>query len=85
MEICNPVGFPNLFVRFTCNPKWPEIVRLLEPHKLSVVDQSDIVARVFRIKFEQLLLDLTKKHLSGKVIACKYYKLYIIFLIFLYI
>jgi hypothetical protein len=27
MAIVRHYGFPNLFVTFTCNPNWPEIVR----------------------------------------------------------
>jgi len=72
MTICSHVGFPDLFVTFTCNPKWPEIQRLLSPQNLTASDRPDLIARVFRIKFDQLLTDLTKNHLLGTVIACKY-------------
>ncbi|KAF8062154.1 hypothetical protein N665_1201s0007 [Sinapis alba] len=27
MAICKHFGFPDLFITFTCNPKWPEITR----------------------------------------------------------
>ncbi|CAN6826533.1 unnamed protein product, partial [Brassica oleracea] len=27
MAICRHFGFPDLFITFTCNPKWPEITR----------------------------------------------------------
>jgi len=72
MTICGHVGFPYLFVTFTCNPKWPEISRILKTSKLSPPDRPDIVARIFKIKFDELLSDLTKKHILGRVIACKY-------------
>jgi len=72
MAICGHVGFPDLFLTFTCNPKWPEISRILKTSKLSPSDRPYIIARVFRIKFDQLLSDLTKKHILGRVIACKY-------------
>jgi len=85
MTICSTVGFLYLFATCTCDPKWPKIVRLLEPHKLSAGDWPDVVAKAFRIKFEQVLIDLTKKHLLGKVIACKYYNLCTNFLIFFYV
>jgi len=71
MTICSYMGFPDLFITFTCNPKWPEITRLLAKLKLSPTDRLDIVSRVFKIKFEQLLTDLTKNHILGKTIACK--------------
>jgi len=31
-----------------------------------------ILSRVFKIKFEQLLEDVTKKHVLGRVLACKF-------------
>ncbi|XP_073030747.1 uncharacterized protein [Primulina eburnea] len=30
MAICKWVGYPDLFMTFTCNTKWPEIVRFVE-------------------------------------------------------
>ena len=71
MTICSYMGFPDLFITFTCNPIWPEIIKVLAKLKLSPIDRPDIVSRVFKIKFEQLLTDLTKNHLLGKTIACK--------------
>ena len=71
MAICSFMGFPDLFITFICNPKWPEISRALSKLKLSSIDRLDIVSRVFQIKFEQLLTNLTKNHLLGKTIACK--------------
>ena len=64
----------DLFLTFTCNPKWPEIRRILCNLNLTASDRPDLISRVFRIKFDQLLTDLTKNHFLGKVIACKNYK-----------
>ncbi|XP_058768047.1 uncharacterized protein LOC131641761 [Vicia villosa] len=61
MAICSKVGFPDLFITFTCNPNWPEIQRVLRPLHLKPQDRLDIISRVFKIKFDQLLTDLTKK------------------------
>jgi len=72
MTIYGHVGFPDLFVTFTYNPKRPKISRILKSSKLSPSNRPDIIARVFRIKFDELLSDLTKKHTLGIVIACKY-------------
>jgi len=74
MAICIYVGFPYLFLTFTCNPKWPEIRRILCNLNLTPSDRPDLISRVFRIKFDQLLTDLIKNHFLGKVIACKNYK-----------
>ncbi|XP_058732642.1 uncharacterized protein LOC131604199 [Vicia villosa] len=72
MAICSKVGFPDLFITFTCNPNWPEIQRVLRPLHLKPHDRPDIISRVFKIKFDQLLTDLTKKGVLGKVLAYMY-------------
>ena len=70
------VGFPNLFITLTCNPNWPEIRRLLMPLNLKATDRPDILSRVFKLKYEQMLSDLTKNHLLGKVVACKFLQIF---------
>ncbi|XP_058783368.1 uncharacterized protein LOC131658046 [Vicia villosa] len=72
MAICSKVGFPDFFITFTCNPNWPEIQRVLGPLHLKPQDRPDIISRVFKIKFDQLLTDLTKKGVLGKVLAYMY-------------
>ncbi|XP_058767623.1 uncharacterized protein LOC131641335 [Vicia villosa] len=72
MAVCSKVGFPDLFITFTCNPNWPEIQRVLGPLHLKPQDRPDIISRVFKIKFDQLLTDLTKKGVIGKVLAYMY-------------
>ncbi|KHN42445.1 hypothetical protein glysoja_033913, partial [Glycine soja] len=69
MAICSHVGFPNLFITLTCNPNWPKIHRLLNLLNLKAADRPDIISRVFKLKYEQMLMDLTKNHMLGKVIA----------------
>jgi hypothetical protein len=73
MAISAAVGFPDLFITFTCNPNWPEITRLLAKQNLKPHDRPDITARIFKIKFNELIKDLTKKHVLGKVIARKFF------------
>ncbi|XP_058726064.1 uncharacterized protein LOC131597379 [Vicia villosa] len=68
--ICSKIGFPDLFITFTCNPNWPEIHRVLGPLHLKPQDRPDVVSRIFKIKFDQLLADLTKNGVLGKVLAC---------------
>ncbi|CAL0303465.1 unnamed protein product [Lupinus luteus] len=55
MAIRSSVGFPDLFLTTTCNPNWPEIVRLLNPMGLKPHDRPDIISRIFKLKFEELL------------------------------
>ncbi|KAI5383749.1 hypothetical protein KIW84_070925 [Lathyrus oleraceus] len=62
----------DLFITFTCNPNWPEIQRLLGSVHLKASDRPDIISRVFKMKFDELLSDLTKKSLLGKVLAYMY-------------
>lgn len=71
MAICRKFGRPDLFITFTCNPKWKEIDDLLGP-KQSASDRPDIVVRVFNLKLKQLIDDITKKHIFGKVKAFVY-------------
>ncbi|PNY10906.1 helicase-like protein [Trifolium pratense] len=72
MAISSAVGFPDLFITFTCNPTWPEITRELAKHNLKPQDRPDIVTKVFKIKFDKLMKDLTKRHVLGKVLAYMY-------------
>ena len=62
---------PDLFVTFTCNPKWKEVLDQLGPGETSN-DRPDIVTKVFRIKLAALLDDLTKRHVLGKVVSWCY-------------
>ena len=70
MAICQWAGYPDLFLTFTCNPKWLEIVSFLEliPSK-KLEDRPDIVARAFKIKLDALLQDIKKGEHFGKVLA----------------
>jgi len=52
-------GRPDLFITFTCNPTWKDIIDALfsgqKPH-----DRHDIIARVFHIKVKKLMALLTR-------------------------
>ncbi|GFW00168.1 ATP-dependent DNA helicase [Trichonephila clavipes] len=52
-------GRPDLFITFTCNPKWSEIVDFLNQGQKSH-DRHDIIARVFRVKVKHMMMLLTK-------------------------
>ena len=53
---------PDLFITFTCNPKWKEIQENLMPRQTSW-DRPDIVCRVFK-KLDEFLDYLYKKACS---------------------
>ncbi|KAF8091046.1 hypothetical protein N665_0455s0004 [Sinapis alba] len=72
MTICKHFGFPDLFITFTCNPKWPEITRHLKARKLKAEDRSDIVCRIFKMKLDSLMDTLTKKNILGETASSMY-------------
>ena len=74
MTMVRHYGKPDLFITFTCNPKWPEIQNeLMDGQKAE--DRPDLTVRVCHLKLEALLDDLIekgtnrKKGVLGKVIA----------------
>ncbi len=60
-------GKPDLFVTFTCNPKWKEITNALFPGQ-TAKDRPDLVTRVFNLKLDALLKDI-EDGVLGNVIA----------------
>lgn len=51
MAICKWVGYPNFFIIFTANPKWPEIQYMISPlHDVTDDNRADIICIVFEIK-----------------------------------
>lgn len=72
MTICKRYSNPDLFITFTCNPKWPEFKAFLEDiPNADPTCRPDIIARVFKVKVGLLIEDLTKNHIFGRVIASK--------------
>lgn len=72
MATCKHFGFPDLFITFTCNSKWPEITRFVNERNLKAEDRPDIICRVFKMKLDNLMDDLTRKHIFGKTITGTY-------------
>jgi hypothetical protein len=60
-------GKPNLFVIFTCNPKWKEITHTLLLRQ-TAKDRLELVTQVFNLKLDALLKDI-KDDVLGNVIA----------------
>ena len=63
--------FPDLFITFTCNPNWPELVRFCKERNCNFDDRPEIISRMFKMKLDSLMDDLTKKHILGKTVLCK--------------
>ncbi|XP_057745614.1 uncharacterized protein LOC130963528 [Arachis stenosperma] len=73
MAICRYVGYPDLFITFTCNPKWFENDYMLEDIEgQKIDDRLDIVSRVFSIKLMELINDIKRRHIFGRVTAVVY-------------
>ncbi|XP_026459021.1 uncharacterized protein LOC113359642 [Papaver somniferum] len=68
ISICRQLGPPDLFITFTCNPKWFEITEALKkiPGQ-QPIDRPDIISRVFHIKLKALMSDLEGSRHFGEV------------------
>ena len=60
MSVVLKLGKPDLFVTFTCNPNWPEITRELLKNQIPS-DRPDLIARVFKMKLDELVIDLFER------------------------
>ena len=68
MAICRKFHRPDFFITFTCNPNWTEITKELRENE-TVQDRPDLVARVFKLKKDQLMKDIRSERVLGKVPA----------------
>nr|XP_018910130.1 PREDICTED: uncharacterized protein LOC109039193 [Bemisia tabaci] len=59
-------GRPDLFITFTCNPKWEEIQECLKSGQ-KPQDRHDILARVFNLKVKKMIDLLRKNEIFGPV------------------
>ena len=59
---------PDLFITMTCNPGWPEILTNLGRGQRAE-DRPDVVARVFKLKLDQLMKDIVQGQVFGMVAA----------------
>ena len=71
MAVMKAFGKPDFFVTFTCNPKWDEITREINKMegKFRPNDRPDIIARVYKLKLDELMRDLTDRNCLGKTVA----------------
>lgn len=71
MSIFAKFGAPDLFITFTANPNWKEIQNNLRNGQ-TASDRSDLVTRVFKLKLDELINDITEKQIFGTCIAFVY-------------
>ena len=69
MAIVRKYSKPDIFITFTCNPRWVEIQSALNEGE-SYTDRPDLCVRVFKMKVDNLMKDLTENSVLGKVEAC---------------
>ena len=68
MAIVRKYGKPDIFLTFTCNPAWKEIQENLFPGQ-TPSDRPDLITRVFKLKLNELIDDIFKKHIFGRTTA----------------
>jgi hypothetical protein len=68
MAVFQRFGRPHLFITGTANPEWPEIKENLKPGQ-KAIDRPDLVARVFKLKKQQLIQELYSGSIFGKCVA----------------
>ena len=71
LALLRKFGGSDLFITFTANAAWREVQEALLPNQ-STHDRSDLIARVFHLKFESLLDDIMKRDIFGKAIGYVY-------------
>ena len=74
LAICRYIGHPDIFLTMATNPIWDEIVQMMNnlPGCLTV-DSPDIIARVFKLKLDQIVEDIKNKAYFGVCVASKQY------------
>ena len=68
MCVASNFGKPSFFITMTCNPMWPEIQSNLRPGQ-TPSDNSDLLARVFKLYLDKLVDDLWLHKILGKAIT----------------
>ncbi|MBW0498906.1 hypothetical protein O181_038621 [Austropuccinia psidii MF-1] len=66
MALVKLYGKPSLFITMTANPRWPEIKDCLVSNQVPS-DRPDIISRVFKMKLDTLIRDLTINKRLGTV------------------
>ncbi|POS88241.1 hypothetical protein EPUL_000065 [Erysiphe pulchra] len=64
MAIARALGNPSMFTTITANPSWSEILAELE-HNQTPDSRLDLIAKVFKLKLDQMLHDLKERYVCG--------------------
>ncbi|GBM88112.1 hypothetical protein AVEN_87489-1 [Araneus ventricosus] len=71
MAMVRKFGKPDLFLTFTCNPSWFEVLNCMEGVQRPE-DRPDIIIRVFNMKLKELLEGICKHGIFGTVLTYIY-------------
>ena len=82
MAICRSIGYPDLFITFTCNSSWPEVTRYCAKQQLKPSDCPQILTRIFHMKLKALMRELKKGNIFGKVRAGIFFAFLALFIYF---
>ena len=66
--IVRKFGKPHLLITFICNLRWKEIEEQFFPGQ-TPSSRPDLIPRVFKLKINELIDDIIKKHVFGRILA----------------
>ncbi|KAL8089840.1 hypothetical protein AgCh_039343 [Apium graveolens] len=73
LAICYSIGHPSFFLTMTYNTKWPEIQSMLQHMSgVNVANALDLVARVFKMKLDQLVDLIKNQNYFGRCTGLMY-------------
>ncbi|XP_074336664.1 uncharacterized protein LOC141673827 [Apium graveolens] len=73
LAVCRYIGHPDIFLTMTCNSLWDEIQKMMEYVPGCIAPNCpDIISRVFRLKLDQLMVDIKDKKHFGVCIGVMY-------------
>lgn len=66
LAVCRYIGHPDIFLTMTTNPLWDEILQMMKHiPACSPQNSPDVIARVFRLKLDQIVEDIKSKNYFG--------------------
>ncbi|XP_074352823.1 uncharacterized protein LOC141691974 [Apium graveolens] len=73
LAVCRHIGHPDIFFTMTMNPLWDEVIKMMKllPH-CQPQNSPDVMARVFRLKLDQLIDDIKKENYFGTCLGVMY-------------
>ncbi|KAL8102297.1 hypothetical protein AgCh_026978 [Apium graveolens] len=73
LAVCRHIGHPDIFLTMTTNPLWDEVIQMMKLLPYCQPQNSpDVMARVFRLKLDQLIDDIKKKNYFGTCLGVMY-------------